>query len=67
MFSFGVASKTGPNEKLLENSRMSLTLIGHGTTSVIPPTANIKEIPHKDNTTTRKTIIKVIFIDTNNC
>ncbi|XP_060847112.1 saccharopine dehydrogenase-like oxidoreductase [Rhopalosiphum padi] len=43
-FSFGIATKTGPNEKLLENSRMSLTLIGQGTTS---------------NTSTRQTVIKV--------
>lgn len=38
---------------------MSLTLIGHGTTSVKPPTAILKEIKPKDNTSTRKTIIKV--------
>jgi len=59
LFSFGIATKTGPNEKILKNSRMSLTLIGHGTTSVKPPTAILKEIKPKDNTSTRKTIIKV--------
>ncbi|CAH1731636.1 saccharopine dehydrogenase-like oxidoreductase [Aphis gossypii] len=57
--SFGIATETGPNEKLLENSRMSLTLIGHGTTSEKPPTANLKDITHKDNTYKRQTIIKV--------
>jgi len=66
LFSFGVATKTGPNEKILDNSRMSLTLIGYGKTSVKPPTATLKEIKPKDNTSTRKTIIKVIFIN-NNC
>ncbi|XP_060859268.1 saccharopine dehydrogenase-like oxidoreductase [Metopolophium dirhodum] len=59
LFSFGIATKTGPNEKILENSRMSLTLIGHGTTCVKPPSAILKKITHKDNTTTRKTIVKV--------
>uniref|UniRef100_A0A2S2P170 Saccharopine dehydrogenase-like oxidoreductase n=2 Tax=Schizaphis graminum TaxID=13262 RepID=A0A2S2P170_SCHGA len=58
-FSFGIATKTGPNEKLLENSRMSLTLIGQGTTSVKHSTVNLKEITYKDNTSTRQTVIKV--------
>jgi len=62
LFSFGIATKTGPNEKILENSRMSLTLIGYGTTCVKPPSAVLKKITHKDNTTTRKTIVKVIFL-----
>jgi len=61
----GLVSNIGPNEKMRENSCMSLTLIGEGTTSVNPSNANLKEITHKDNTTTRKTIIKVIFISTN--
>ncbi|CAI6359211.1 unnamed protein product [Macrosiphum euphorbiae] len=59
LFSFGIATRTGPNEKILENSRMTLTLIGHGTTSVKPPSAILKKITNKDNTTTRKTIVKV--------
>lgn len=59
LFSFGTASITGPDEKIMENSRMCLTLIGHGTTSVNPPTSNLKKITHKDNTSIRKTIIKV--------
>ncbi|XP_026817220.1 saccharopine dehydrogenase-like oxidoreductase [Rhopalosiphum maidis] len=58
-FSFGIATKTGPNEKLLENSRMSLTLIGQGTTSVKHPTVNLKKITYKHNTSTRQTVIKV--------
>lgn len=65
LFSFGIATKTGPNEKILENSRMSLTLIGHGTTSVKPPSDILKEITHRDNTTKRTTIIKVIFFNYN--
>ncbi|CAI6356855.1 unnamed protein product [Macrosiphum euphorbiae] len=59
LFTFGVASKTGPNEKKLENSHMTLTLIGHGTTSAHPPNDNLKEITLKDNIATRTTIIKV--------
>lgn len=61
----GLASKIGPNEKMMENSRMSLTLIGQGTTSVNPSNANLKEITHENNTTTRQTIVKVIFISIN--
>ncbi|XP_025198349.1 saccharopine dehydrogenase-like oxidoreductase [Melanaphis sacchari] len=57
--SLGMATKTGPNENILKNSRMSLTLIGHGTTSVKPPIENLKKTTYKDNTTTRQTIIKV--------
>ncbi|XP_060860300.1 saccharopine dehydrogenase-like oxidoreductase [Metopolophium dirhodum] len=59
LFSMGVASKTGPNKTTMEMSRMSLTLIGHGTTSANPSKDNLKEIAHKDNTATRTTIIKV--------
>ncbi|XP_008179776.1 saccharopine dehydrogenase-like oxidoreductase [Acyrthosiphon pisum] len=58
-FSLGVASNTGPNEKKMENSHMSLTLIGRGTTSANPPNDNLKEIAHKDNIAARTTIIKV--------
>jgi len=64
IFSLGVASKTGPHDKKLESSRMSLTLIGHGTTSANPPNANLKGNAHKDNIATRTTIVKVIFIST---
>lgn len=61
----GVASKTGPHKQKLESSRMSLTLIGHGTTSAKPYDANNqKEIADKDNIATRTTILKVIFIST---
>ncbi|KAL5238649.1 hypothetical protein ACI65C_006059 [Semiaphis heraclei] len=59
LFSFGVATKTGPNKKILDNSRMSLTVIGYGKTSAKPPTTIFKEIKHKANTSLRKTIIKV--------
>jgi len=61
----GVASKAGPNETKMKNSRMLLTLIGHGTTSANPSNDNLKEISHKDNIATRTTIIKVIFININ--
>lgn len=63
LFSFGVATKTGPNKKILDNSRMSLTVIGYGKTSAKPPTTIFKEIKHKANTSLRKTIIKVIFLN----
>lgn len=57
MFSFGIASKTGPNDEVMENSRISLTLIGYGSTS-IQSTTNSNEIKHG----ARKTIVKVIFL-----
>ncbi|XP_050438087.1 saccharopine dehydrogenase-like oxidoreductase [Adelges cooleyi] len=34
LFSLGVVSNQGPTERIMENSRMSLTLIGRGTTSI---------------------------------
>ncbi|XP_015378852.1 PREDICTED: saccharopine dehydrogenase-like oxidoreductase [Diuraphis noxia] len=58
--SCGLATKTGPTEEVMENTCMSLTLIGYGTTSVYSPNAYIKDITYNDNTTSRKTIAKVI-------
>lgn len=60
LFTLGAVSKTGPKEEIMQNSRMTLTLIGYGSTSVKPHTTNPKEISHRLNNT-RKTIIKVIF------
>ncbi|VVC37547.1 Hypothetical protein CINCED_3A024175 [Cinara cedri] len=53
IFSFGIATKTGPNEKLMENGRMLLTLIGYGSVSIQSET-NINEIKHG----VKKTIVK---------
>lgn len=60
MFTFGAVSKTGPKEEIMQNSRMTLTLIGHGLTSVKPYTSDLKEMSHRVNNT-RKTIIKVNY------
>lgn len=54
-------SKTGPNKEVMQNSRLSLTLIGLGSTNVKPHIIDPKEISHRVNNT-RKTIVKVIFL-----
>lgn len=56
LFSFGIATKTGPNKKVMENGRMLLTFIGYGSTT-IQSTTNSNKIKHG----ARKTIVKVIF------
>lgn len=57
----GIATKTGPNTKIMENSRLSLTLIGYGSTSVNPLTNILKKTISKNNSI-RKTVVKVIFL-----
>lgn len=57
----GIATKTGPKTKIMENSRLSLTLVGYGSTSVNPLT-NIPKTARYINNATRKTVVKVIFL-----
>lgn len=56
----GVATKTGPNEIIMNNSRLTLTVIGYGSTAKQHNT-NLKKTKNKDDCT-RKTIIKVMLI-----
>lgn len=56
-----MATKTGPKAQVMENSRLSLTLIGYGLTSVIPLT-NIPSAARYKHNITRKTVVKVIFL-----
>lgn len=61
-FSLGFATKTGPTEKIMKNSRMSLTIIGHGLTSVQPITFNAIDIINgKTQNNKRTTTVKVMF------
>lgn len=57
-----MATKTGPDEKLMENSRLSLTLIGYGSTSVKHSLDQTTENKSINNNCTRKTAVKVILI-----
>lgn len=62
LFSLGMATKTGPNKKIMKNSRLSLTLIGYGSTSVKSPTILNSDESNYSKMNFRKTIMKVIFI-----
>lgn len=53
----GIATGTGPNEKVMQNSRLSLTVIGYGLAAVQP----IKIEPKNQVDIIKKTVVKVIF------